>query len=212
MLPTIGINDYYRKHSTFESGNSYTILSERELVLCVQDAWDNRIPGQGETGLSRKVVVPLASKIKYSKKQDDSGLCGRMAFYCPPRIPLVAGLPLKAEVKTRQDGEDPYVEVFVTAEDAIKFGFKDISASHCNVVCYSADALLENDGERSTDCDWEIITIICLNDDNQEPMVPLAMARNFLEKPGGTKGLYSAKEFAEAIYHHSGRGVRVRKS
>jgi hypothetical protein len=36
-------------------------------------------------------------------------------------------------------------------------------------------------------------------------MNPLTMARNFLEKPGGTFCEYTAREFAEAVYYWSRR-------
>ena len=34
---------------------------------------------------------------------------------------------------------------------------------------------------------------------------PLTMARNMLEKPGGTYCAYSARDFAEAVWYWSGR-------
>jgi hypothetical protein len=42
-------------------------------------------------------------------------------------------------------------------------------------------------------------------------MHPLAMARNQLEKPGGTKGEYTAQQYAEAIWFHSQKGIRIRE-
>jgi hypothetical protein len=42
-------------------------------------------------------------------------------------------------------------------------------------------------------------------------MNPLAMARNFLEKPGGTKTFYSSKCFAESVYYWScNKGIAVK--
>ncbi len=35
------------------------------------------------------------------------------------------------------------------------------------------------------------------------PMHPLTMARNYLVKKGGTKGRYTAAQFAEAIWYWS---------
>jgi len=55
---------------------------------------------------------------------------------------------------------------------------------------YHKDALLENGGERTTNCDWEVVAILASAIPN-EPM-PLTMARNFLQKPGGTKSVYTA--------------------
>lgn len=192
-MPTIGWSEFARQHSCWQEGNSYTTLSESQVIALVQENWDKREPGDGETGIDRKVLVPVPLD----------------EFFCAPRMPLVPGLPIKAEVFQRQEGEDLYVQIFVTWEDAIRFGFKPERAAACKIVCYSAEALLENGGERSTDCEWEIVTILATNG-QKEPMTPLTMARNFLEKPGGTKGVYTAEEFAEAIWFWSNQGIRVK--
>ena len=71
-------------------------------------------------------------------------------------------------------------------------------------MLYSAAALTENEGKRSGDFDWEIVAIIA-SPVETEPMNPLTMARNFLEKPGGTFCEYTAREFAEAVYYWSCR-------
>ena len=68
----------------------------------------------------------------------------------------------------------------------------------------SADTLLENDGERSGDYDWEIVSIQAAPVAG-EPMKPVTMARNFLARPGGTPCEYSARDFALAIEYWSRR-------
>lgn len=200
MIPSVAWSDFARTHSRFGTGNSYTTLDDDLLVSLVQDQWEHRTPGTGETNLSRKVLVPM-----FPEHNNEP------VFFLPPRVPLVVGMPIRAEVVVRQDGEDPYIETYITPDDAVQWGYKPVPATEVNVVCYSAEALLENGGKRSSDAEWEIVTILC-SDVSHEPMFPLAMARNFLEKPGGTKGVYTAQEFAESIYFHSNRGVRVRNS
>jgi hypothetical protein len=170
------------------------MLDPSEVVHLADVHWDKRRPGSGETDLSRKVIVPVPPE----------------GFFCPPRTRLMPGMPVRAEVVTRQDGEDPYVQTFITPEDAKTWGVLETPAEIAEVVCYSAEALLENGGTRSTDCDWEIVTLLC-SIGATDPMMPLAMARNFLEKPGGTKGEYTAQEFAEAIWHWSQRGIRIKE-
>ena len=121
-------------------------------------------------------------------------------------------MPVQARVVQRQDGEDPYLETSVSTFVARSLGWEPTPAKRVEIVCYSAEASEENDGHRTTDCEWEIVTILARPtlEAETEPMLPSAMARNFLEKPGGTKGEYSAQEFAEAIYfHHSKKGIRV---
>ena len=124
------------------------------------------------------------------------------------------GMNVEAELKVRQEGEDPYIETFVTEAEARRHdALILLPAASVDIVCYSAEALLENGGTRSTDCDWEVVCILCRSDEEREPMTPLAMARNYLEMPGGTKSDYTAKEFADAIYYWSSqRGIKVKMS
>lgn len=195
MSNTIGWSDFARKQHHISTGNTYTTLEESEVIARVLHNWGRAVPGNGETTLERKILVPV---------QPDG-------FFCPPRAKLVKDLPVQAVVKFRQEGEDPYIETFVEESDARYYNALVITpASKVEVVCYSAEALAENNGTRSTTADWEIVCLLA-TDGEREPMQPLVMARNFLEKPGGTKSVYSAQEFAEAIYHHgSQRGIRVR--
>ena len=174
------------------SGNSFFRCRADAVLERTKAAWAFAKPGQGETGLDRKIVVPI---------QPD----GFFMSLCA----LQENLPIKARVAYRQPGEDPYVEIYVTAEDAKAFGVEYEPAKFVNIVCYSAEALLENGGERATDCEWEIVAVLASKVET-EPMGPLTMARNFLEKPGGTKSVYTAQEFAEAIYNNSQRGIKIR--
>ena len=100
--------------------------------------------GTGETGLDRKVVIPVKDAV---------------GFFLPT-AKLEEDLPLRAHATRRQAGEDLHVEVFLDSEDAKRFKIEPEIAKFVKIVCYSADALLENNGERSTDCDWEIVAIL----------------------------------------------------
>jgi hypothetical protein len=115
------------------------------------------------------------------------------------------GMPVQAEICQRQKHEEPFVSRFVLFEDAIAHtAIVEQPAKTVDVVCFSRAALSE-DGERPTtpDKEWEIVTILATPLEKQEPMAPLVMARNFLRKPGGTFTDYTAKAFAESIWHHS---------
>jgi len=96
----------------------------------------------------------------------------------------------------RAAGEAGFVRV--TAEGARE------PALHAAVVFYAAATLLENGGRRSGDADWEVVCLLA-GPTADEPMDPLTMARNMLQKPGGTYCAYSAEEFARAIWYWSGR-------
>jgi hypothetical protein len=190
---SLGFSKFARERHKKGTGNSFFNLSEELVIKLVTDEWALRYPGQGETGLDRKIVVPV----------------NPIGFWISTTTTLLEGMPLQAEVVRRQPGEDPYVEVYIDTLDAMKFGISPTPAVYCNIVCYSAEALLENGGERSTFCDWEIVAILASKKEI-EPMPPLTMARNFLEKAGGTKSIYSAEEFAQAIYDNSIKGVKIK--
>lgn len=200
--PSIGWSTFALNHSAEGTGNSYTKHDFNFVSTLVGNNWDNQAPGAGETDCSRKILVTVPPE----------------GFFLPPRIALTARvsalcddpLPIRAEVVRRRDHEDPYIETFVTPEDAAEFGFTETPATKVKIVLYSAEALSENGETRSTACDWEIVCLLCEDNSDDEPMAFLTMARNFLEKEGGTLSVYTAQEFAEAIYYHSNRGVRVR--
>ncbi len=189
----IGCSEFYRSQSRAAVGNSYTTLSEDELLQLICEQWHLRVPGFGESDVTRKVLVPITMT---------------QNFFCPPRVKLQMGLPLHARVMMRQAGEDPHVQVYTTPEDAKSFGYSPKVATMVDVVCYHKDALLENNGQRTHDTEWEIVTLLCSTGEG-DPMTPLTMARNYLKKPGGTWSNYSATDLAEAIWNSAKHDIKV---
>lgn len=208
-VPSIGFSQFYVENALKEMGNSYTTLPPLSFLTWVQNNWHRRKPGMGEGDrIDRKVVVPL-TLVKWD------ALTGPV-FFCPPRVKLVPGMPLRVEVVKRPGStdEDYYPEVFITPEDAKNYEYIEVPAKQVGVVCYSAAALLENGGTRTGTCDWEIITLLCSPDeDGEERMAPTTMARNWLEMPGGTKPAvpYTCDEWAQAVWDGKRQGVKVRK-
>ena len=199
-VPSITWSKFAAERHVRGSGNSFfrvapfAVPGEDEVIERVHSNWDLRKPGTGETGLDRKILVPVSPD----------------GFYVS-MTPLRDDLPLKAEVVRRQPHEDPYVEIYLDVKDAERLGLDYIPAKFCDIVLYSKDTLLENNGERSSDADWEIVAVLARL--GQEDHMPaLTMARNFLEKAGGTKSVYTAQEFAESIYANSKKGVRIKAS
>lgn len=191
LLTPIGWSDFASQRHVPGTGFSYFSASPDDVIVRTGLAWEHRKPGFGEQDLSRKVVVPL---------HDPNG------FYCPPTVPLKLGLPIRCEVTQRQPGEDPSIELFVDIVDAVSQEvFRPLPAKAVEIVCYSAEACLENGGTRTTTFPWEIVAVLCHSEVEEETMDPLTMARNYLQKPGGTFTDYTAKEFAEAIYNRSTR-------
>lgn len=210
MSVTLGWSNFAKGRHSKGKGYSYSSLSDEDVVRLTLHNWDERLPGQGEVGLDRKIIVP----IKNSMLHLPSAVPAEPHFYCGSAL-LQEGMILQSDVHRRQEGEDLFIKT--VANNALAQEYNDAlhesdhsplavpeAAHFVNVVCYSAEALLENGGERTTDDDWEIVCIIA-SPIEKEPMHPLAMARNFLEKPGGTKSEYTAQEFAEAIYYWSQR-------
>lgn len=99
---------------------------------------------------------------------------------------------LVANYAPRQEGEDPFVRV------AAK-GTKQV-AKHVSIVLYRHDVLAE-DNDRSSEAEWEIIAIKARTSKEEEPMDPYTMARNFLHLKGGTKGDFTAEQFAKSIVY-----------
>jgi hypothetical protein len=186
---TIGWSDFAKERNVRGKGFSFSTLTNDQVLELVRENWDKAIPGTGEKDLSRKILIPVDSD----------------SFFTSTAI-LRDDMPLAAMVTKRRPEEDSYVQNFITPNQAYMNDIKPEEANFVKIVCYSAEALDENN-ERSTDCDWEIIAIVGSTVEN-EPMTPLAMARNMLDKEGGTKSEYTAEEFAEAVYYWSQR-VRI---
>lgn len=205
-MPTIGINNYYYKHNTPKSGNSFCILNSLQLIQVVKDNWHTRKPGAGETDKSRKVLVEL-QEIFYGNFRQDA----KPFFFCGGRAKLVEGLPVQAKVEARCAGERPSLVHFVWYKDAVahKAFYRPLPAK-IEAVVYSHEALSEGDDKPDTDCDWEIVTLLCSPSAETEPMPPLTMARNQLREKGGTYGEYTALQYAESIWYHSMRDLKVR--
>jgi hypothetical protein len=99
---------------------------------------------------------------------------------------------LTANYAPRRLGEAPFIRVSAKA--------KKQPAKYAQVVLYRHDVLAENN-ERETDAEWEIVCIKARVTEEEEPMDPYTMARNFLHLAGGTKGDFTAEQFAKSIVY-----------
>jgi len=107
-------------------------------------------------------------------------------------VDLTEETKLVANYAPRRLGEDPFIRVSAKA--------KKQQAKHASVVLYRHDVLAENN-ERETDAEWEIVAIKARVSEEEEPMDPYTMARNFLHLKGGTKGDFTAEQFAKSIVY-----------
>lgn len=92
----------------------------------------------------------------------------------------------------RRIGEDSFIRVSAKANKQ--------PAKYASIVLYRHDVLEENN-ERQTDAEWEVVAIKARVTEEPEPMDPMTMARNFLHLKGGTQGTFSAEDFAKSIVY-----------
>ena len=117
-------------------------------------------------------------------------------------VELNEGVKLVSEYAPRREGEDPHIRMAAIG--------KKQRAKYASVVLYHKDVLAENN-ERSTNADWEIVCIKARVTEKEEPMDPYTMARNFLHMKGGTKGDFSAQEFAESIVYWNNHAMCIKQ-
>lgn len=110
---------------------------------------------------------------------------------------------LTANYAPRREGEAPFIRVSAKGKKQV--------AKYAQVVLYSRSVLMENN-EAETEADWEIVCIKARVTEEEEPMDPYTMARNFLHLAGGTKGDFSAEEFAKSIVYWNNHCMTTGKS
>ena len=163
------------KRQTPESGYSHfdgTWEALEELVTKQMEADPTRIHPGYKDGV---VLVDLVSYGFYSaivKLDENSKLTSN---YAPRRLGEAAFIRTSAKAKKQP-------------------------AKYAQVVLYRHDVLAENN-ERETDAEWEIVCIKARVTEEEEPMDPYTMARNFLHLKGGTKGDFTAEQFAKSIVY-----------
>ncbi len=172
---TIGLNSFVLRQ-TPESKYSHFSGSFEELEKLVAEHFCNAIPGKRD-GI---VLVPVPAEEFFS------GV-----------VSVTPTTRLQTKFEARQEIEDGYMQT-------IALGSEKLSATVVEIVVYGRATLLEEGKDAvSTECDWEIVSILARPTIDPEPMTPVAMARNFFGLPGGTKTTYTAEEFASAILYWS---------
>ena len=181
-VPTIAWSDFARERHQPGGRHTWFEGGEAALLDLVRAHWRERHPGAGRQDLEHVVVVPVPPERFHGTT-----------------VAVADHTPLHAFLDRRQRGEEPFIRVTAEGEPP--------PPRHAAVVLYHADTLEENAGHRSSDADWEVVCLLA-GDQPEEPMDPITMARNFLEKPGGTFTPYTARDFAEAIWYWSRRATR----
>lgn len=169
----IGINEFVRRQ-TKESSFAYFDGTFEQVAEIAQGNFNNAKVTQTWDGVPRVLLVPVYP----------------VGFYTSTTV-VNADTKLESVFEKRRENEEGYIKT-------VAVGASKYPAHVVEIVLYSHAALAENN-EQSTDCEWEIVSINA-STTFAEPMHPLTMARNFLEKTGGTKATYTAEQFAEAIW------------
>jgi hypothetical protein len=98
---------------------------------------------------------------------------------------------LNTTYESRVPGEAPRVKT-VAIVDYLP------PAVTASVVLYRADVLAE-DNDRSTDCDWEVVTILTHAGSGPEPMTPGTLMANHFKADGGTATNMTPEQFEAAL-------------
>lgn len=138
------------------------------------------------------------------------GVCLVNVYEPPPAnqfyssiVKLYNDSKLLASFEARRPNESSYIKVSVKGDKTV--------AKEAHVVLYSAEVLKENN-EQSTNAEWEIVSINASATTEDAPMHYYTMARNFLYLEGGTRGEFSAEEFAKSIVYWNSHATVAPKS
>jgi len=165
----LAVSDFVRRQ-TAASEFSYTTLQDLELL---------------------KLVVDHFSK---SKKGYRDGVC---LVSVPPEkfftavCQLEEGDKLSGAYRARREGEKPRKAVY-------KVGGEKMPAKHVDIVLYHKDVLAE-DNDRSSEAEWEIISINASPTEGEMPIPTGALIANHLHLSGGTQTNMSNDEFVELL-------------
>jgi hypothetical protein len=181
-LSIIGWSTFALQRNVAADQASRFLGDPQELLPLIQRHWASRQPGTGRKDLSQVVVVPI--------QEGDL-----TKYFSSSWIPIEEASQFEVSLRRRQPHEDPYL--YTTALGT------PLPVRRASVVLYSKETLLENGGTCEGPYEWEIVAVLA-GPWEQEPMMPLTMARNYLEKTGGTYAPYTSQQLAESIYHWAG--------
>lgn len=105
-------------------------------------------------------------------------------------VKLNPGDQLVGEFKSRRAGEEPRKTIHAKGNK--------LPAKLVDVVLYHRDVLAEN-GDNSTDAEWEIISINGNPENEELPILPETLIANHFELSGGTATNMSDSEFVAAL-------------
>lgn len=172
LKDSVGAGDFLKNFNIPKSGNSYFLGSFEELEEIVTENFHNNEPGTGSVdGDVLLINVPAARFMSTVAEITDENI-----------------EQVIVEEYVRSAGEKPVFRNMIHGEA--------VPAKFVQIVVYRADVLAQ-DNSRSTDHEWEIITILAKIDE-VEPMHPTTMERNSNHDAGGTYREYTEQQWNEA--------------
>jgi hypothetical protein len=191
-MPSIGINNFVRRQTATSEFTHFDDGSGEE-------SWD-RVAALAEEHLGSArpgyrdgvVLVPVPPEHFFT------GL-----------VVLLEGDQLVGEYKARRPGEEPRKSVRAArvsgrlGQIPDKGGYRrrGQTKARCvavDLVLYHRDVLVEN-GEATTDCEWEIVSVNGRITEDPAPIEPMTLIANHFQLSGGTATNMSPEQFEKAL-------------
>lgn len=164
MKQTIGINDFVKRQTQHSQFTNYT-CSWNDLINRTKE----RYFGQHFSLGYRDGVIIV------HMDENESRL-----FFTYTDFPMFEGMKLNIEfAKTAGREHEP-------AQLQIEIKEPKVKCKYVDVILYRHD-VLEEDGDASTDCNWEIVSINGRLKEETPPMDPMTIVRNWKHLHGGTE-------------------------
>ena len=169
-MPSIAFSEFVRRQTATSEHTSWT-LSEEEVLQLTQDHFEEAKEGYRD-GV---ILVPVPPE----------------GFFSPVVI-LEEGQALCGSFKARREGETPRKSIQADVEGP------KTPAVGVDVILYRADVLAEDD-DRSSDAEWEVISINARVTEEEQPIAPMTLLANHFQADGGTATGMSPEEFEAAL-------------
>ena len=172
---TVGINNFVKRQIK-ESGKTYSTLSFKFICSHAQEQLRK---GKFKEGYRDGVkLIPVSTTL--------------LEHFICPIVRIDMNTRFESIPKKRRKDEKLYISTKALNGTPLEIGGVDL-------ILYRHDVLKETN-EENTSKDWELIAFQAIPKEiDSLPMGPITMMRNQLCLPGGTKGEYTSKEWAESM-------------
>ena len=180
-LKRVGVIDFVRRQ-TKESPYDHFEGTWDELLTLIEGQFDKATAAPSNSGV---LIVPMKNEY-----------CHR---FFTSVIKVSKDTELQAFYKERSEGEEAFLQIVASNQEKQQ-------AKKVDIILYSHDTLAQDDDAPiPQEAEYYVVSINAYTSDEEAPMGPMTMARNFLNLTGGTKPEtpYTAEEFAKSIVYWS---------